>query len=324
MPLTLRIDPWASEYEGALQLAGETDDNATPPAGLRLNVEAETADWRPVAPQPGGRPRAVFVDGVRRVEVGVIREESGKMGYGLFGSYAAGAVVCNADRAAVERRQIARRIVVGGGSLHPCVRVEAGSATLEFEGHAEPENSPKAVLQELQQLMRRLEGDVARPYAAEDSLTFVDGPLTFLLPLEEPILGYVKTLYRSYLPGELMTVLHQTGPGERTPVFGFGEGSATRYSWYLRLAAPGPLDHSLAGVVRLEVSSSVGDREAVKLADLSASLLPHFASHPAWDARAPQNLFPISALESDLHHSLGDHRWVRRAIQDHLMSEERA
>src|SRR5665811_221196 len=44
----------------------------------------------------------------------------------------------------------------------------------------------------LQVLMRKLEGDLGRDTAGYHALTFVDGPLTYLLPLEEPILGYVK------------------------------------------------------------------------------------------------------------------------------------
>ena len=319
MPPVLRINPWASEYEGALQL-GEVDDDADPPSGLRVDVEIEVAKWQPTTPPPMSRPPVIFVDGVRRVELGVIEEDGGRIGYGLFGSYAAGAVVCGTD-AAIDRREVRRRLVVGGGSRHQTIEVTAGSTALQFEGHAIPENSPKATLGGLQGLMRRLEGQIAVRYVDGDSLAFVDGPLTFLLPLEEPVLGYVKTLYRSYLPAHLTPVLYALAAGQRTPVFAFGEGSASRYSWYLRLAPPRPLDYGLAGVVRVEVSSSVGEQEAIRLADLSASILPQFASSPAWDARAPQNLFPLSALESDLHHSLGDHLWVRRAIEGHLMRQ---
>jgi hypothetical protein len=37
-----------------------------------------------------------------------------------------------------------------------------------------------------------------------------------------------------------------------------------------------------------------------------------------WDARAPQNLYPIAALEALLHHELGDHEWIRRHIDLHF------
>jgi hypothetical protein len=44
MALTLRVDPWASEYEGALQFP-EADDEGVPPLGLRLDIEVEK--WEP-------------------------------------------------------------------------------------------------------------------------------------------------------------------------------------------------------------------------------------------------------------------------------------
>ncbi|MFQ6019274.1 MAG: DNA double-strand break repair nuclease NurA [Dehalococcoidia bacterium] len=323
MPPVLRINPWASEYEGALQL-GEADDDEAPPAGLRLDVEVKVDQWLPVTPPLTPRPPLIFVDGVRRVEVGVIQEDDGRILYGLFGSYAAGVVVCGPYGAGVDRREVRRRLVVGGGSHHPAIAVGAGSMALEFEGYAVDQNSPKDSLDGLQRLMRELEAQIARDYAAENALAFVDGPLTFLLPLEEPVLGYVKTLYRSYLPDHLLPVLYELQAGQRTPVFAFGEGSAARYSWYLRLAPPRALDYGLAGVVRLEVSTGVGDQEAVRLADLSTAVLPQFASYSPWDARAPQNLFPLGALEDDLHHGLGDHVWVRRAVVGHLLREVRS
>jgi hypothetical protein len=318
MPPVLRINPWASDYEGALQF-GEDEGEEAPPPGLRLDVETEVDSWRPITPTPTPVPRVAFVDGVRRVEVGIIQEDDGKIRYGLFGSYAAGVVLSDREDARVTRREVRRGLVLGGGSLHPDMGMSAGSMPLKFKGCATPENSPKATIQEIQKLMRELEAEIGRTCVEIDALTFVDGPLSFLLPLEEPVLGFVKTLHRSYLPESSMPILYDLGAGQRTPVFAFGEGSATRYSWYLRLAPPGVIDYGLAGVVRLEVSTSVGDEEALRLADLSTAVLPRFASFSAWDPRAPQNLLPLSALESDLHHSLGDHQWVRRAIIAHLM-----
>jgi len=125
MPSVLRINPWASQYEGALQW-GQPDDAAGEPSGLRLDVEVEAAGWQPTTPSPVSRPSVVFVDGVRRVELGVVQEDDGRIGYGLFGSYAAGAVVCGAN-AAVDRREVQRRLVLGGGSRHPTLEVMAGS-----------------------------------------------------------------------------------------------------------------------------------------------------------------------------------------------------
>ena len=46
--------------------------------------------------------------------------------------------------------------------------------------------------------------------------------------------------------------------------------------------------------------------EVTRLGDLTATLLPPLASVPYKDPRAPQNLVPISALERELRHRLGD------------------
>ena len=77
----------------------------------------------------------------------------------------------------------------------------------------------------------------------------------------------------------------------------------------------------LHGVVRLEAPSGPGLEAARELADLSARELPRFASDPARDPRAPQNLLPIGALETRLKHRLGDHAVIRRAIEARLHEE---
>jgi hypothetical protein len=73
--------------------------------------------------------------------------------------------------------------------------------------------------------------------------------------------------------------------------------------------------------VRLETLESVGLENAVRVADVTARWLPMFASTRAWDPRAPQNLFPICALEQRLHHELGDRLWIRAAIEAALAQE---
>ncbi len=320
MPPVLRLNPWASEHEGALQIGGEEED--APPKLVRLDVELSPDEWRPLDPGPFPAPAAVFVDGVRRLEVGVVQEDEGAIRFGLFGSYAAGAVSCRPERCEIVERSVQRRLVIGGGGGHyPFVEVPAGSTPLRFEGCSVDPNTEGKTLEGLQNLMRRLEGDVARRFIDADVIVFVDGPLTFLMPLQEPILGYVKKLQRTYLPNHLMTVLYALKPGQRSPAFCFGEGSHARYSWYLRLAETRGLDYSLAGVIRVEVSTGVGDDMAVRLAAMSAATLPRFASEPHREGRAPQNLYPIGALEDDLHHSLGNHLWVRRAVQSHVLEK---
>src|SRR4029079_15274056 len=61
---SVRLDPWAAEYESGLQLT-ESDDEPF----VEVDTTVETDDWRPLRPGPGPRPATLaFVDGVRRVE----------------------------------------------------------------------------------------------------------------------------------------------------------------------------------------------------------------------------------------------------------------
>ena len=55
--------------------------------------------------------------------------------------------------------------------------------------------------------------------------------------------------------------------------------------------------------------------EAIQLADLTASILPRFASRVGRDPRAPQNLYPVGRLESVLRHRLGDPLLLRRSLE---------
>ncbi|MEO8662272.1 MAG: hypothetical protein ABI693_27665 [Bryobacteraceae bacterium] len=78
---------------------------------------------------------------------------------------------------------------------------------------------------------------------------------------------------------------------------------------FKRLATPRPMEHSLAGIVRLEVRAALGVVRAIELANLAAVQLSRFAR------RAPQNLVPVGALEEQLRHRLGDALTIRRAIE---------
>ncbi len=101
-------------------------------------------------------------------------------------------------------------------------------------------------------------------------------------------------------------------PGERTPLF-LIKGRMGRYSWYVRL--PGPLAHPLSGIVRCEAPALGEVGAAATRATSITAALPRFASEPHKDARAPQNLYPIAGLESELRRRLGDARFMERALR---------
>ena len=86
----LRLDPWAAEYEGSIQVADDEE-------GADVDVAVESSSWAAIAPPPAARPRQVaFVDGVRRVEHRLLVSDGERTVFGLLGSYGVGAAVVEA------------------------------------------------------------------------------------------------------------------------------------------------------------------------------------------------------------------------------------
>jgi hypothetical protein len=131
----------------------------------------------------------------------------------------------------------------------------------------------------------------------------------------------VKRQSRSYLDPARAAVLGRLARGQRSPIFKLGEQRLERYTWYLRLADRRAIDGTMAGIVRLEVGASDGLDAARRLADLTGAVLPRFAPTLGRDPRAPQNLYPVGALESALRHRLGDAALVRRALEARIYME---
>jgi len=311
--LSLRLDPWAAEYDASIQLS---PDEAPPVVDLSV----EGRRWEAVRPSGLARPpRVVFVDGVRRIEHRLLLEGGESSVYGLFGSYAVGAVSVGGE-ARVERAEVRRVVCTGGGVL-----VDSFEAPLPGNGHGlffapqtVADNAPLAPLQGLQTAMRRSEADLAEALAAAGDLTFLDGPLSFLSRPDVAVVGLVKRLVRTYLDAEAFGLVRALGVGERTPLFLIRHAREPRYSWYARIAAGRPIDATLAGIVRAETSAQLPLGEVSSLADVSTALLPSLASDSLRDARAPQNLHPVGALERELRRRLGDAPLVRRAIEAQL------
>ena len=222
------------------------------------------------------------------------------------------------------RESVQRTCVLGGGvEFAPWeMRLPNGGPTLRFDPTTVAENTPEAALQGLQNSMREHEAALAESLSADGTLVFLDGPLTFFTASKLPVIGYVKRLLRSYLPPQQALLLRTLEVGQRTPLFLIKDTRHHRYSWYTRIAAGRPIESSLAGIVRLETSSAIGLDHVRSVADLSAALLPRFASSAGRDPRAPQNLYPIGGLETALRHKLGDTLVIRRAIESYLHSAE--
>ena len=316
--LDVRLDPWDVGYASEMPLEAEE-----PPAeDVVLDVEVAPHEWTPVMPSAGALPgRLVFVDGVRRIEARLVLRRGDRIAHGAFGSFAVGSVVADGGAAACGEVQVARVVVTGSGELIP--GPVAVDPVLTYRPVSTADPSADGPLRKIQEEMRVAEERFGRDLAgAERALVVVDGPLTFEEPGRGNAVGYIKRIFRFYLPPEHLGLLARLPPGARTPVFALRSTKRfARYSWFLRLARPHAADSDLAGIVRLEVSESVGLEEARRLADATAGALPPFAPPRARDPRAPQNLLPIGALEMQLRRRLGDARLARRRIESLIARE---
>jgi hypothetical protein len=316
-PCRLRLDPWAAEYEGAIQIGDDVE-----PA--RVDIRVESPAWSAVRP-PGGPAvrRLAFVDGVRRIEHRLLVEDGDRTVFGLLGSFGVGAVVVDGT-ARVGYETVGRLMVCGGGLRLDLFEASVGDgrAVLAFVPTSEADNTPAAPVQGLQKAMREGEAALAERLAAEVDVVFLDGPLTYVTGAARgPVVGFVKRLLRAYLDPAASALLPRLEVGERTPLFLVESVRAPRYSWYLRIGTGRPIDSALTGIVRLEAGAAVGIEAARRLADLSARELARFGSDAQRDPRAPQNLLPIGGLEARLKHRLGDPAVVRRAVEARLHEE---
>jgi uncharacterized protein len=308
----LRLDPWPADYEGPFQLE-EFEEGS----GGQIDPDVEGIAWSPIQPKRIERPEPLFfVDGVRRIDARIIADDdSGRIVHGLFGSVACGAVRVERSKAAFEDIRIRRYIVLGSGLMAEPEEMTAGNSKLTFVPCSVAETGPTAPLLGMQNLMRTEEAAIAQEYAQEAACVFADGPLTYFAAVKQRTVGVIKRLFKAYLPASNFALVPRLALAERTPLFAIIDGKYDRFSWYLRIGMPRPMDHDVAGVLRMEVRSGVGLQTAVELADLSASCIPAFAGDSARDPRAPQNLLPIGALEQELKHRLGDAIAIRRAIE---------
>lgn len=321
----IRIDPWEVDYGDQTPLApqAELDDNG---AHVDHEVELPEASWAPIRPEVAAsipHQRVVFIDGVRRLEARLHARQGGQLIYGAFGCYAVGAVLLTPDAACFAESVVRREVVLGAGERLPApvhVRPE-----LTYETASTPESEVDAPLRYIQDSMRRAEARLAVEQCREDTLTIVDGPLSFEPERRGMALGYVKRLHQLYLPARLVPMLTALPAGARTPMFLIRpkRSGFERYSWFQRLATPDLGSIELHGLVRIEASVTIGIPTARSLANTAAAWLPKLAPSRARDPRSPQNLLPIGALEQRLRKVSGNAALVRRWIETLIVQEAR-
>lgn len=348
----VRLDPWDADYGSELPI--ESDDEGDADA---VDTEIEVrGPWRPV--EPSGVRNSdplVFVDGVRRVDARVLlKRQPGDvvdtlygepvhgLTHGAFGAYAVGAVVVSEERATWGVVELRRLLATGGAVALPlaprggAAGDDARGATarargLDYVPTTAIDADPDAPLRAIQGEMRAAEERVARASADQGALVIADGPLSFgaaprpATPTARGrVVGFVKRLYKLYVGSEVAS-LPSLRRGTRSPMFAIhAPAGFSRWSWFVRLAEPERGDSDWAGLARLEIDAATPLDDARALADETAARLPRFAPTRARDARAPQNLLPIGALEARLRRLLGDRKIARRRLTTWLAKEARA
>lgn len=304
-PTTYTVDPWDPGYGVADEL-----DGREPTARLDLGRELPAERWRPLdADRTGPVPASMlFLDGVRRIDARVwVHNGAPQPIAGVAASLAVGLVRCDGEAHIVDV-QVDRGLYTAAldatdlPTKHGTYRARRAAPGLD--------KLPLAV----QNRLTELEVELAnrwRGTESGDDLLVVDGPLRGRTHLARAV-GYVKTHHTAYLPPTQTQVVADLAPGQRSPVFGI-VSSWERLSWYLRL--PGASGNPWSGVVRLECSADLPTEGATALADVTARLLPLFASTAHKDPRAPQNLIPIGGLERQLRHRLGDAAVLYRSLR---------
>lgn len=297
------VEPWSPEYGGA----GGGDALRPTDAAISVDIEVPADEWAPRRPGAVDLPESVLItDGVRRIDAWVwIQDDEGRSRPGICASFAAGAVRCD-GRAQVVGATVERGLFTAAADAETIQTRHA-----DYPARAAAGESPEELSTALQKRMGELEVALAQQLAGQAELIVVDGPLTGRQNIAGAV-GYTKSQVVAYLPPALTPVIGALGPGERTPLF-VTTGNWSRYSWYLRLAATE--GHSWAGVVRCETSADLTITDAIHAADVTATLLPRFASAAHKDARAPQNLYPIGGLERELRRRLGDAQLLYRALR---------
>jgi hypothetical protein len=313
----VRIDPWAVEY------GSETPGAATieEVADEQIDIAVEVSQWGEILPRSGVPSGPIaFVDGVRRIESRLVVTDGPRVLHGAIGSYGVGVVRASDGRAEFGEYRIGRVIIFGGGE-HPGSTLSLGPG-LTYEPVSVAEEDPEAPIRGLHAEMRQCEEEFANALATGDMLVLADGPLNISQSGGGRVVGFVKRLFRLYVPPEQLAVVRGLTAGARSPVFLIrSAGRFSRYSWFVRLAAPLRMESDFTGIVRLEIAETVGAAAAVDLANSITGWLPRFVPSRTRDPRAPQNLVPIGALEQHLRHQLGDPRLIQRRLATLLASE---
>lgn len=279
------------------------------PDTAAVDIAVEGVLWAPLTPAIAAAGPLAFVDGVQRTEawLTITTPDADGPVAGVVCAVGAGLVVAEPGRRARIAATRMRRLVIAAGDR--ALTLPSGGG-FTWEARAGGEGDGAALAQRVGQARQGLERALVAEHADPERLLVLDGPLTYVRDIHEPMIGAVKSHQRMYLPADAAAIVPALAVGQRTPLFAIGED---RLSWYQRLPVADP--RGWAGILRGEATRAGGLERAARLADRATAALPRYAGREHRDPRAPQNLQPIAGLEDRLRHLLGDRRLALRAVR---------
>jgi hypothetical protein len=277
-------------------------------------VLAEGRDGHVTPAPPTGAVPLCFIDGRRRVELGLWAEQAGtgRRVAGLAGAYAVGAVTIPPGRPARFAGVRVGRVAIWGGGRSGDIAARHGYHWASASTAAE---DPAVILANLQERMRRAEGNLALDAAGCGWNVVLDGPLNRIRSLHQLVTGYVKSHSSRLLPEEAHAAVPGLAVGARTPVYAVGDD---RYTCYVRVGEARRAESPWTGIARLQFPAVAGLASVVARADLLAAMLPRYAGARHRDPRAPVNLTPVKNLEEHLSRMLGPIELATRAAREAL------
>ncbi|MCX5970062.1 MAG: hypothetical protein NTV14_00860 [Coprothermobacterota bacterium] len=334
--MRIKPDYWQSFYSGALEPNEERS-----PGKYRVELDAEVEPSKFGAREVGSRlllrGAVAFVDGVRRIDLHAIVEDLPPH-IGLFGSVATGAMVMEESQSvgathgsplltlqeALRHVQVSRLFLTNApdpteGNISS-LATSALLGSLRYEVRVVRSSEPQAFNNALMNRMAELESDTSARLFKEEGVAMVisDGPIPFERSAgsdTSKLVGLIKSVRELYLPREQLPVLARLHLGERSHLFAirYEDARTSKLSCFVRLQGVSAFVSSFANLVRLEIPL-MARSQAISLADSAAAIAIHYASNVYADARAPQNLYPVAALEAALKNRLGDPRLLRNRL----------
>ncbi len=333
----LRLDPWATEYDTAFHVEDSLEfSRASIDAGI------EMLDWQGIKPKSEvlSFNEILFIDGSRRTEARVLLEDDLKqLAFGAIGTFGVGVVSCCPKLSRVAKfveleplgfSSIRRLCSLSSGYSLPgfdlVSKFKHHLGSLSYMVEATDKKEADAVVRQLQFKMLEAERQLASRLSSEfpDALIIADGPRPKIGGQAENVVGYVKTMHAFPLGEEHLVSVRELEEGQRSPLYlvSNNDKSQQLFEFFLRLRDPRPWLYSFAGMVRLQLpaGSKPEERlpEAIALADALTFLLPKFATKQHQDPRAPQQLLPIRALETELKRRMGNSQMVRRRLTEYF------